>query len=84
VIITWVIFMHDGLCSEYTMLGVYIKTLVHGEGIVVVLAAGPKYQVGSRSMAMGLTTRKTRTIGKRPVLVPKTRHLKLTILAPNK
>ena len=57
----------------------------------LVLATGPKCRVGSRSgstrtrtVATGLTTPKTQTIGNGAVLPPKTRHLKLTILAPIK
>jgi len=57
----------------------------------VVLATGPNSRVGSTysstqngTMATGLTTRKTRTIGNGPVLPPKTRHCKFTILAPIK
>jgi len=56
-----------------------------------VLATGPNCQFGSGSsstqiwtVAMGLTTRKTCTIGNGPVLPPKTRHFKFTILAPTK
>ena len=55
------------------------------------LATGPISRVGAgygstpnRTVAMGLTTRKTRTIGNGPVLPPKTRHFKFTILAPIK
>jgi len=56
-----------------------------------VLATGPNCRVGSgsgstriRTVATGLTTRKTRTVRNGAVLPPKTRHLKLTILAPIK
>jgi len=57
----------------------------------VVLATGPNSRVGSGSgstrnqiVAMGLTTRKTQTVGNGPVLPPKTRHFKFPILAPIK
>jgi len=57
----------------------------------LVLATGPISRVGSgygssrnQTLATGLTTRKTRTIGNGPVLPPKTRHLKFTIVAPIK
>ena len=57
----------------------------------LVLATSPNWRVGSGSgstwtqtVAMGLTTRKTRTVGNGAVLPPTTWHLKLTILAPNK
>jgi len=53
-----------------------------------VLATGPNCRVGSWSsstrtwtVARGLTTRKTQTIGNGAVLPPKTRHFKFTILA---
>ena len=55
------------------------------------LATGPHSRVGSgsgstrnRTVATSLTTRKTRTVGNGPVLPPKTRHFKFTILAPIK
>jgi len=38
----------------------------------------------NRTVATGLTTRTTRTIGNGPVLPPKTRHFKFTILPPIK
>jgi len=55
------------------------------------LATGPNCRVGSgsdstwnRTVATGLTTRKTRTFGNGLVLPPKTRHFKITILTPIK
>ena len=55
------------------------------------LARGPNSRVGSgfgstrnRTVAMGLTTRKTRTVGNGAVLPPKTRHFKSTIFPPIK
>ena len=58
---------------------------------LVVLATGPNSRVGSgfgstrnRTVATGLTTRKTRTVGNGAVLPPTTRHLKSTIFAPLK
>ena len=57
----------------------------------IVLATGPNCLVGSgscstrtRTVATGLTTRKTWTVGNGAVLPPKTRHFKFTILAPIK
>jgi len=57
----------------------------------LVLATRPISRDGSRygstwirTVAMGLTTRKTPTIGNGPVLPPKTWHFKFTILAPIK
>jgi len=57
----------------------------------LLLATGPNCRVGSgsgstqnRTVATGLTTWRTRTIGNVPVLPPKTRHFKFTILAPIK
>jgi len=59
--------------------------------IHLVLATGPDSWVGSgsgstqdRTVAMGLTTQKTRTFANGPVLPPKTRHFMVTILAPIK
>ena len=55
------------------------------------LATGPNCRVGSgsgstrtRTVAMGLTTWKTRTVGNGAVLPPKTRHFTFTILPPIK
>ena len=55
----------------------------------LVLAMGPNSRVSSgfgstpnRTVAMGLTTRKTRTVGNGAVLPPKTRHFMSTIFAP--
>jgi len=57
----------------------------------LVLAMGPNSRVGSgygstrnRTVATDLTTRKTWTIWNGPLLPPKTRHFKFTILAPIK
>jgi len=57
----------------------------------IVLGMGPNSQVGSGSgstrnwtVATGLTTRKTRTIGNGPVSQPKTRHFKFPIMDPIK
>jgi len=57
----------------------------------VVLATGPNSRVGSgfgstrnRTVATGLTTRKTWTVGNGAVLPPKTRHFKSTMFAPMK
>jgi len=57
----------------------------------VVLATGPNLRVScgssstrNRTVATGLTTRKTRTIWNGPVSPPQTRHSKFTILAPIK
>jgi hypothetical protein len=57
----------------------------------LVLAKGPNSRVGSgsgstrnRTVATGLTTRKTRPTGNGPVLPPKTRHLNITTLPPIK
>jgi len=57
----------------------------------LVLATGPNLRVDSgssstrtRTIATGLTTQKTQTIGNGPVLPPKTWHFKFTILAPSK
>ena len=65
------------------------KSTIFGRAAWIVSATGPNSRVGSgygstltRTVATGLTTRKTRTIGHGPVLPPKTRHLKSTILAP--
>jgi hypothetical protein len=55
------------------------------------LATGPNSRVGSgfvstqiRTVAMGLTTRKTRTVGNGAVFPVKTQHFKSTIFAPIK
>ena len=55
----------------------------------IVWATGPNYRVGSgsssirnRTVAMGLTTQNTRTVGNGPVLPSKTRHFNLKTLAP--
>jgi hypothetical protein len=68
---------------------VTVATLYHFE--VIVLATGRNSRVGSRygstrnrTMATGLNTPKTRTVAIGPVLPPKTRHFKFTILAPIK
>jgi len=57
--------------------------------LYLVLATGPISHVGSGygstrnwTVATGLTTRKTWTVGNGPVLPPKTRHFKSIILAP--
>jgi len=66
--------------------------ILHGrEYPRIVLALGPNSYVGSgsgfirnRTVATGLTTPKTRTIGNGPVLSIKTQRFKFTILAPIK
>jgi hypothetical protein len=57
----------------------------------IVLATGPNSRVGSglgstrnRTIATGIITRKTRTVGNGAVLPAKTRHFKSTIFAPIK
>jgi hypothetical protein len=57
----------------------------------VVLTTGPNSRSGSgyrstqnRAVRTGLTTRKTLTIGHRPVFSPNSCHFKFTILAPIK
>jgi hypothetical protein len=57
----------------------------------LVLGTGPNSRVGSesgstrnRTVATGLTTRKTRPTGNGPVLPPKTRHFNITTLPPIK
>jgi hypothetical protein len=59
--------------------------------LVVALATGTNSQVGSGigstrnwTVATGLTTRKTRTVGNGAVWPPKTRHFKSTIFSPIK
>jgi hypothetical protein len=65
-------------------------TIIVMEGELV-LATGPNCRVSSgsgttrnRTVATVLTSRKTRTVGNGPVLQPKTRHFKFTIVAPIK
>ena len=78
----------SGVNTEYSIL---VRYSVVPSLSRVVLATGPNSRVGSgygstrnRTVATGLTTRKTRTIGHGPVLPPKTRHFKFTILPPIK
>jgi len=76
----------------YTVVG--FEKYIRGhlwDKLEVVLATGPNCRVGSgsgsnwtRTVAMGLTTWKTRNVGNGAVLPPKTWHFKFTILAPIK
>jgi len=76
------------LINEYLR---WLYSIIHiFQAIVhVLLSTGPNSQVHccsrythNRTLAMGLTTRKTLTVGNGPVLPPKTQHLMFTILAP--
>jgi hypothetical protein len=58
---------------------------------MIVLPMGANSRAGSvygstrnQTVATGLTTQQTQTVGDGPVLPPKTRHFKFTIFAPIK
>jgi len=70
-----------------TQLGVYICGMARTT--LVVLATGPHSQVSygssstwNRTVAIGLTTSKSRTVGNGPVLPPNTQHFEFTVLPP--
>ena len=82
----WLYWLHWHLVVEMSSL-----TVKRPKYKSQMLANGPYSQVSSGSgstqnqtITTGLTTRKTRTIRKGPVLPPKTRHFKFTIFAPIK